>query len=290
MRSAVDRDCRCPPQVFGCPVFVLIWAFAFIFAQPSRAAELNPETVRAWDQYVQWADARVKSQTSDPKVFLIQNTLPPDERAALQRQLAAGEIISRRMPDITPPGIKFHVPSGEIHHWWGSVLIRNVTLGQLIQFLQDYDHHGGKFSDVERSRLLSKDDNHYRIFMRLRRSKAFVTAYYNTEQECYYTFYDSTKAFSRSVATKIAELENPGTPSEHEKIPGNDRGFLWRLVSWWRFEQIGSDAVIELESASLSRDIPAMIKFIPGISSYIRSTPRETLESVLASIRQNFPR
>ena len=124
--------------------------------------------------------------------------------------------------------------------------------------------------------------------MRLRRSKAFVTAHYNTEQECYYAFYDSTKAFSRSVATKIAEIENPGTPSEHEKIPGNDRGFLWRLVSWWRFEQIGSDVVVELESASLSRDIPTMIKFIPGISSYIRSTPRETLESVLASIRRNF--
>ena len=87
---------------------------------------------------------------------------------------------------------------------------------------------------------------------------------------------------------KIAELEDAGTPSEREKKPGNDSGFLWRLVSWWRFEQRGADVMIELESASLSRDIPAYIKFMPGISSYIRSTPRESLESVLTSIRNSM--
>jgi hypothetical protein len=92
------------------------------------------------------------------------------------------------------------------------------------------------------------------------------------------------------VATKIAELDNPGTSSEREKTPGNDRGFLWRLVSWWRYEQRGADVVIELESASLSRDIPTVIKFMPGISGYIHSTPKETLESVLSSIRRNFVR
>jgi hypothetical protein len=117
------------------------------------------------------------------------------------------------------------------------------------------------------------------------RSKAFVTAYYNTEQTCIYTLYGSTRASSQSTAMKIAELDNPGTPSEREKPPGNDRGFLWRLVSWWRFEQRGPDVIVELESASLSRGIPSVIKFMPGISGYIRSTPRETLESVLISIR-----
>jgi hypothetical protein len=236
------------------------------------------------------ADARVKAQIADRKIFLIRNALSPEAKAALQKQLAAGKITARQMPDITPPGTKFHVPSGEIHHWWGTVVIRSVTLARLIQFLQDYDQHAGKFADVERSRLLSRDGDHFKIFMRLRRSKVFVTAYYHTEQDCYYSFYDSTRAFSQSVVTKIAELENPGTPSEREKTPGNDRGFLWKLVSWWRFKHVGGDVVIELESASLSRDIPAIIKFMPGISGYIRSTPRETLESVLASIRQNFSR
>jgi len=262
-------------------VWILVFLPCFL---PLQAAELKPETVRAWDQYLKWANAKVQHELSLPNLFLIQNTLPPAEKAAVQRQLEAGQIIARTMTGVVPAGVHFDVPSGEIHHWWGAILLRNVRLSQLLQFLQDYDHHAGRFSDVERSRLISRDGNHYRFFFRLKRSKSLVTAYYNTEQECFYTYHDSSRVSSQSVATRIAELDNPGTSSETEKPPGNDRGFLWRLASWWRFEQKGNDVIVELESASLSRDIPVLVKFIPGVSAYIRRTPQETLESVLSSI------
>ena len=259
----------------------------FLFLIPALpAAELKKETVQAWERYLQWADERVNRELSDPNIFLIQNALPAKEKAELWNRLNAGEIIVRRMPSVVPSGVHFEVPSGEIHHWWGAILLRNASLESLMEFLKDYDHHAGRFADVERSRLISKDGSRYRFYFRLRRTKAFVTAYYNTEQECLYTNHGPQRISSQSSATKIAELENPGTPSEREKPPGNDRGFLWRLVSWWRFEQKGSDVIIELESASLSRDIPAVVRFIPGVSGYIRSTPRESLESVLAGIRQ----
>ncbi len=265
----------------------LTFLFAALF-QPLVAADLNSETVKAWDRYLQWANAKVQRELADSQVFLLQNTLPPGEKASVQKDINTGEIAVRRMTGVIPAGASFEVPSGEIHHWWGTILLRNISLARLISFLQDYDHHAGRFSDVERSRLISKDGNRYRFFFRLTRSKAFVTAYYNTEQECLYTFYGSTRASSQSSAIRIAELENPGTTSEREKPPGKDRGFLWRLVSWWRFEQRGPDVVVELESASLSRGIPSIIKLMPGISGYIRSTPRETLESVLISIRDSM--
>jgi hypothetical protein len=252
------------------------------------AAELQKETVRAWNTYLQWAQHKVARELSNPNVFLIQNALSPKEKSEIWQSLNRGEIVAKRVPSVVPQGISFEVPSGEIHHWWGTILIRNVTLERLLRFLQDYDHHAGKFSDVERSRLISNNGDRYRFFFRLRRSKAFVTAYYNTEQECLYTYYGSTRASSQSDAVKIAEIDDPGTASERERQPGNDRGFLWRLVSWWRFEQKGADVILELESASLSRDIPTVIKFMPGISSYIRSTPRESLESVLTSIRDSM--
>ena len=254
----------------------------------SSAVELQKETVRAWNKYLQWAEQKVARELSNPNVFLIQNTLQPEEQSEIRRSLNRGEIVAKRMPSVVPQGIFFDVPCGEIHHWWGTILLRNVTLERLLRFLQDYDHHAGKFSDVERSRLISNNGDRYRFFFRLRRSKAFVTAYYNTEQECLYTYYGSTRASSQSQAVKIAEIDDPGTASERERQPGNDRGFLWRLVCWWRFEQKGADVIVELESASLSRDIPAIIKFMPGISSYVRSTPRESLESVLTSIRDSM--
>jgi hypothetical protein len=254
------------------------------------AAELKKATVQAWDQYMQWANAKVQKELSDPKIFLIQNTLPPKEKASVQKQLQSGQIAVFSIPkgNVVPSGTKFDVPDGEIHHYWGSVQLKNVKLPQLMQFLQDYDHHAGKFSDVERSQLLEKKGDYYKIYYRLSRSKSIVTVYYNTEQECRYTNYGSNRVSSRSVATKIAELDNPGKKSESEKPSSNDSGYLWRLVSWWRFEQVGNDVIVELESASLSRDIPFVVRIIPGVSSYIRSTPRETLESVLAGIRDNM--
>jgi hypothetical protein len=256
--------------------------------QIASAAELKKEAAEAWNQYMQWANAKVQKELSDPGIFLIQNTLPPKEKTSIQKQLQSGQVVVHPMPSIVPSGKKFDVPDGEIHHWWGAILLRDVRLSQLMQFLQDYDHHAGKFSDVERSKLLEKKGDYYKIYYRLSRSKSFVTAHYNTEQECRYVYYGSNRVSSQSVAAKIAELDNPGKKSESEKPAGNDRGFLWRLVSWWRFEQVGNDVIVELESASLSRDIPSLVKFIPGVSGYIRSTPRETLESVLVGIRNNM--
>jgi hypothetical protein len=254
--------------------------------QPLVAAELKTATVQSWNRYYQWADTKVRRELADPNTFLIQNSLSPGDRAEAQRQIESGAIIIRRMKDVIPQGVRFEVPDGEIHHWWGSILLRNVNLSQLLQFLRDYDHHAGKFAEVERSRLLSEEGNHYRVYFRFRRSKSLVTVVYNTEQDCVYNSNGPGRASSQSVATRIAEIEDPGTATEKEKTPGNDRGFLWRLASWWRFEQRGKDVIVEVESASLSRDIPSVIKFIPGVSSYIRSTPRESLESVLTSVRQ----
>jgi hypothetical protein len=254
--------------------------------RPLMAAELQTATVQSWNQYYGWADAKVRRELADPNAFLIQNSLSPSDQAEAKRQIEAGAIFVRRMTGVIPPGVRFEAPDAEIHHWWGSILLRNVNLSQLLPFLRDYDHHAGKFADVERSRLLSVEGDRYRVFFRFRRSKSLVTAVYNTEQDCVYRSHGPGRASSQSVATRIAEIEDPGKASEREKTPGNDRGFLWRLVSWWRFEQRGKDVVVELESASLSRDIPSVIKLIPGASSYIRSTPRESLESVLTSVRQ----
>ncbi len=257
-----------------------------MLVKPLSAAELSNATVQAWNQYVQWADAKVQHQLGDPKTFLIQDNLPSQDRAEVQRLIESGAIFVGRMTGVVPPDTHFRVPGGEIHHWWGAILLHNASLDQLLQFLKDYNHHAGKFAEVERSRLISVDGNHYRVYFRFRRSKSIVTVVYNTEQDALYTSYGPGREASQSVATKIAEVENPGAPSEREKPPGNDSGFLWRLASWWRFEQKGKDVVVELESASLSRDIPGIIKLLPGVAGYIRSTPRESLESVLATVRQ----
>jgi hypothetical protein len=257
-----------------------------LFLKPLAAADLKSAAVQEWNRYLQWANATVLKEEADPQIFLIQNSLPPSERAEVKRQIETGGIYVSRRAGVIPKGAHFNIPDAEIHHWWGSILLKNVKLPQLLEFLKDYNHHAGKFAEVERSRLLSVNDGNYRVYFRFRRSKSFVTVVYNTEQDCVYENRGAGRVISNSVATKIAEVEDPGTQSEREKPIGHDSGYLWRLVSWWRYEQRGDDVVVELESASLSRDIPFIVNLVPGLSHYIRSTPRESLESVLTSIRQ----
>ncbi len=268
-------------------VFLIFTAMIVILAQsmPALAEKLQPATVQAWERYLAWADARVQSQLASGRGFLIEDFLPQAQREAVRQQVLGGAVAARRVSDILPPGVSFEVPDGEIHHWWGGILVPNIRLPQLLHFLKDYDHHAGRFTDVERSRLLFHGGNRYRFFFRLKRTKAIVTAYYNTEQECIYADNGRGRASSRSNATRIAEIEDPGSVHERERPPGDDRGFLWRLVSWWRFEETPNGVIVECESASLSRGIPALVKLLPGVASYIRSTPRESLESVLLGIR-----
>jgi hypothetical protein len=250
------------------------------------AARLEPATLKAWDQYLKWADQKVERELSDPQGFLIQNYLSPKDKAMVQRQLAAGEAVVRRMQGVVPSGTKFEVPDGVIHHWWGSIIVPNITLADLLTFLKDYDHHAGRFAEVVKSRLLSKEGEKYKFFFRLKRSKSVVTVHYNTEQECVYRLHDAKRASSRSIATKIAEIEDAGTPNERELSPDEDHGYLWRLVTWWRFQQVDNGVIIECESASLSRDIPWVVNVIPGLRGYLESVPHESLQNTLIPIRK----
>jgi hypothetical protein len=273
------------------PYLTIALAISFLAAVTSAgasAAALNPATIEAWNRYYGWADERVRRDVRDPANFLIQDRLPAAEKKEVQCRLAAGQTYVQRVTGVVPANAAFSVPDGEIHHWWGSILVPGVNLPSLMQFLQDYDHHAGRFSDVAESRLVSRDGNRFVFFFKLSRSKAFVTAFYNSIQEATYYPVDAKHVWSKSMATKIAELDNPGTPQEKERPPGDDRGFLWRLVSWWRFRETDQGVVVEIESASLSRSIPVVAKFIPGLSGYIRSTPRESMESVLLGIQAHF--
>lgn len=270
-------------------VFSLMIFLALAGQAEALVSKLERATVAAWDQYYIWADARVERQIATPGKFLIQDHLAPAEKTQVQTTLNSGGIVVKRITaGVVPENEKFKVPDGTIHHVWGSVLLRGVKMPELMRFLQDYDHHAGKFSDVEASRLISRNGNEFKIYYKLSRSKAFVTARYNSYQDVTYRPIDARHVFSKSVATKIAELDNAGSAREKERPAGDDRGFLWRLVSWWRFQETDQGIIVECESASLSRGIPSIVNWIPGLSGYIRNTPVESLQSVITSLQAQF--
>ncbi|MGH9459824.1 MAG: hypothetical protein ACRD1X_01295, partial [Vicinamibacteria bacterium] len=174
-----------------------------------------------------------------------------------------------------------------VHHWYGSVFVPGATLEDVLLWEQDYARHEDYFDEVEVSRLISREGDVFRIFLRLRRTRV-ITVHYNTEHLVVYSHHGPGRATSTSEATHIRELEDVGTPREREKSSDQDRGFLWRLNSYWRFKNEEGGVIVECESVSLSRDVPQGVAWM--VQSFLESVPKESLENTLLPIRTHLSR
>jgi hypothetical protein len=81
-------------------------------------------------------------------------------------------------------------------------------------------------------------------------------------------------------------VSDPDTPDERELPPGEDRGFLWRLNAYWRYEEVAGGVIAECESISLSREVPSFLRYL--ISPLVESTARESMERTLVTLRARF--
>ncbi len=189
------------------------------------------------------------------------------------------------MKSVDRDGRTIRVPAGKIHHWRGSVFIPGITLEDVLSRVRNPTSHDSSQGDVIQSRVLERRAGSTKVYLKLKRSK-LVTVVYNTEHVIRYRYYGHTRAFSSSTATKIAELEHPDSPNEREKPEGRDRGFLWRLNSYWRYEQVDEGVIVECESVSLSRSAPAVLKYF--IKPLINSVARGSMERTLGSMRDRL--
>jgi hypothetical protein len=252
-----------------------------------EAAKLQQDTVAAWRFYVERTEARIAADLETGEGFLIQDAFPAAQAREARRALHSGQVYTRKLATKSARGRSIKIPNGMIHHWMGSVFIPGTTLDDLLPWLQDYDEHHRYFDEVEASRLIAREDDEIRMFLRLRRKKV-VTVHYNTHHFVRYARHGSGRASSASYATRIAEIEDAGTAREREMPIGDDHGFLWRLNSYWRFEEAWGGVIVELESVSLSRGVPAPVRWLVG--RYLDSVPRESIAATLEPIRREAPR
>ena len=228
--------------------FLAFTIAAILIAAPSlTAAQLQKDTLEAWDEYVRVTEERINQELGSPQGFFVQDLQGTRKATADRKAVLTGEIVVARMKTAKEGGKKISVPGGTIQHWCGSVFIPNVTLEHLLAELRKPVAETHRQEDVLESRLLERGDDFVRVYLKLRRSN-IVTVTYNTEHLVYYRHHSDRQALSRSIATKIAELEHANTPAEREKPEGADRGFLWRLNSYWRYQQVEGGVMVECES------------------------------------------
>ncbi len=262
---------------------LLLLAAAAKAGAPAALPKLKSETQAAFDRYVQLTDARNTVELKNGTSFLWIDVLAEQEQRAAYESLRAGttRIEKRQTKDA---GKEIECPHGMIHHWEAISFIPGTKVDDVLRVLEDYDRHSEYYKpDVERSKTLAHDGDHYQVFLRFRRHKV-ITVVLNTTHDVNYFRDSSERAHSRSSAIRIQEVENAGKSDEREKPVGDDGGFLWRMETWWRLEEKDGGVYIQSEVVSLTRDIPPGLGWL--IKPFVSDIPKETLAFTMDATRK----
>lgn len=254
-------------------------------ASASDEAILQAKTVRDFAKYVATVEARRAKEIASNEPFLDIERQPAAELAQTMAALKRGEVIVTRGAARDASSNEIAIDGGLVNHWRGTVFVPHVKLDRLLKVLQEPQTDKHKQEDVLSSRVVSRDGDSQKVYLRLRRTK-FVTVVYDTEYDVDYQRLAPDRALSNSISTKVVEIENAGTPRERALPEGNDHGYMWKLNSYWRYKQVDDGVLVEIESLTLSRDLPAIIG--PLIRPIVTSTARESMTRTLASVRARF--
>ena len=256
--------------------FMSLPIMSFVLFALSSPAEAGPSAaaLAGWRTYEAQVDARYNASGTGASSFF---ALERDTQARGWRDTVLhGQPM---LVKVDAPGVE----DGKIHHWIGAIFVPGMTVQQVVDRIQqNAGHESEHYEDVLASRLIERHGDRLLIFMKLRRTN-LITVTYNTEHAVEYKRISSSRASARSVATKIAELGNVGTPQEHEKPADDDNGFLWRLNAYWRYEAVQGGVIVECESVSLSRPVPMLLR--PVANPMVDRVARESLDRTLIGLR-----
>jgi hypothetical protein len=234
-------------------------------ASTTMAADLKPETIAAWDEYVKNLDCRA------PRSFASEN---PSDAARLR----AGEIIVEPASDKMP----LRVPYGLIHDWRGESFLRGATIEEVVRVLRDYDRYKDFYRPyVLESRLISRDPLEDRFSALIMNKSVIAKTALRTTYRSVLHAIEPRHLYIVTDSIHIQEVAALGTPSEHLLPEDEGTGLIWRLHSLTRLEQRDGGVYFDLEVVAMSRDIPASLRWL--VSPIVRRVSRSSLA---ASLRQ----
>ena len=153
------------------------------------------------------------------------------------QRLRRGEIVVDRL---SVDGTQT-VPDALLHHWIGTVFVQGARVKDAVALMQDYDSSCRNVwterDPVQAPRTSRRHVQSISSFL----YEEVVSVTLNTEHEAQFTSPATDRTYSVIRSTRVAEVDDAGTPSEREERPGTGHGFMWRLNTYWRFlEQEGA--------------------------------------------------
>jgi len=244
----------------------------------SHAVDLQPGTLKAWDEYIESVDAGMQARLDGQRKFLWADEAP-DRISHLRR----GKTL---VAPVVGHGTQ-SVPNGLIHHWIGAVFIPNASIKTLLAVVHDYDRYKDFYKPVVAdSKALACSGEDQRFSMVWQHRVLFVNAAIAGQYRAHDVVVDSRRGYNIATTTEVREIESYGQGDEHFLAPGQGKGFIWRLQSIARYEERDGGVYLELEAIALTRDIPASLRWlVSGVVNHLSinslaTTLRQTREAV----------
>ena len=260
------------------PIFS--WAFRLLLlmtvlcSTKAIAANLEKDTAKAWEQYVQSTKIRMEQRLCPGNTFLW-----VDEAADRLAAVRTGKVV------VSPVGLESptRVPSGLIHDWIGAAFIEGASVTDVQEVLRDYAKYKELYKPtVVESKLLAATERNDLVSMILLYKSLLLKTTLDTDYESSYVPIDGRRGYSIIRATRIQEIEEYGTPAQHALPEGEGTGVMWRFFSVARYFERDGGVYIEREAIALSRDIPRSLRWF--VEPMIRRVSRASLST---SLRQS---
>jgi hypothetical protein len=169
-----------------------------------------------------------------------------------------------------------------LHHWRGTAFALGAKAADFERLLRDFDSYPRYFApQVLKTKVLLHAGDRIQATIRVRQ-RHVITVVMDADYEVTFGRLDAAHGYSVSRSTRIAEIGSSGTKSEHAMNVDEGHGFLWRLNTYWSWEERDGGLYIQLETVSLTRSIPAGLGWAVG--PFVESVPRESLEFTLRSV------
>jgi hypothetical protein len=227
-------------------------------------AEPAPAAVAGFNAYVTRVEAGLADRHSSADAFLA----PVD-----WSRLHKGEVII----DQLNPGTE--LPGAVLNDWRGAAFVPGASGADFERVMRDFGSYPQIYSpQVLTARVLAHDGDRYQVTMRVRQ-KHVITVVMDTAYDVTFGRLDEKHGQSVSHSTSIAEIDAPGTGHERALAASEDHGLLWRMNTYWSYEERDGGLYIQIESVALSRSVPAGLGW--AVDPFIQSIPRDSLEFTL---------
>jgi len=251
-------------------VLVMLAACGAVRAVAEGPGSSGPSTAATarFDGYIAGVEARLDRQHASASGFLVGG-------ADVEARVRRGELV---VEEVSPAG-GAELPGALLHHWRGTAFAPGATAKDFERVMRDFAGYPRVFApQVMRASVTGGQGDRVQAVMRVRQ-KHVITVVMDVTYNVVFGNSGAGQGWSSSRSTRVAEIEGTGTAKERMLRPDEEHGFLWRMNTYWSFEERDGGLWMQVESVTLSRGIPVGLGW--AVRPFVESVPRDSLEFTL---------